>query len=194
MSILDITLLLILIFFIIKGLIRGIILEVLTLIGMVVALIMALYGMEKASLFIASMITLPDYLLSSLGFFCIFLIVVLIFRLAAILLKKLIRKTPIAILDRLGGLLSGLIKGVLVACLAAYLFSWIPIRKADYTREKEKSLLLKPSMAIAPFLLNLIRDWVPEARIHFNKLKDQITDAVPLTRTKTVQDSASHSN
>lgn len=174
----DIILLSILAFFIIKGLIRGIILETFTLIGFFAAYVIAIREMEWAAAFFARLIDMPAFVATTLGFLIIFIVVVVLFRVTAFLLHKIFKRTPVAALDRGGGVFVGLIKGLLAASMVAYLMDIIPPETGEIMKTREKSWLIKPAKTVAPFLFDLIKDALPHTKRFSDEYQEAMTKAM----------------
>jgi len=187
MNLFDIVLILIVVFFVIKGLIRGIILEVFTLVGMVVAYVLALRQVEWAAAFIAKLMEMPPFAATALGFLSIFIGVIVAFRIIAVVLHKLVKKTPVNTLNRGGGVFIGMLKGVLMASLTAHLIMMIPVEKGDFAEEREASWLLKPSKSVAPFLFNIIKKAVPKTKTFSDELQEGVNNAVKQGQTKMIE-------
>ncbi|MBN2104474.1 CvpA family protein [bacterium] len=188
MNLIDIILLLILIFFVVKGLIRGIILEVLTLAGMVVAYVLALRQVEWAAAFFAKLIEMPPFVATTLGFLSIFIVVIVAFRIIAVILHKIVKKTPVNTLNRGGGVFVGLLKGLLMASLVAHLIAMIPIENGEFEEERKTSRFLNPSKSVAPFLFNLIKKTIPKTKTFSDELQEGVNNAVKQAETGLIEE------
>ncbi len=177
----DITLVLILVFFLIKGFIRGIILEVFTLAGIIVAYITALRQTEWAAAMFARLTEMPPFVAASLGFLAIFTAVIISFRLIAVMLHKIVKKTPVNALNRGGGLFVGMLKGILAASLVAHLVAVIPAGHHRLAQEREHSRLIEPAKIVAPFLFNLVKNIIPETKPFADELQEGLSKAVDET-------------
>lgn len=174
----DIILLGILAFFIIKGLIRGIILETFTLIGFFAAYVIAIRELEWATAFFARLIDVPPFVATTLGFLIIFFIVVVIFRVTAVLLHKIFKRTPVAALDRGGGVFVGLLKGLLAMSLTACLMDIIPRETGSFMKTRDKSWFIRPAKTVAPFVFNLIKDAVPHTKPFADEFQEAMSKAI----------------
>ncbi|MBN1780904.1 CvpA family protein [bacterium] len=184
MNIIDLTLILCMAFFLIKGFIRGIILEVFTGIGMVAAYVLALREADRVAAFYARFAELPGFIYTALGFLSIFFAVIIIFRVAAVILHKIIKKTPVATLDRGGGLVIGLLKGLLASSLIAHLVLMIPAESGDFERERDQSILVKPSKAVAPFLFNVVKHAIPRTKTFSDELEESVNRVMQQAQNK----------
>ena len=145
MNVIDITILVILGFFCLKGFFRGIIMEVFTLLGLLAAYVIALREMNIVAGWINSLVSLPSLFTSTLSFFLIFLAISLLCRWLAGLLRHVTRWTFLGWVDRGGGMAFGLFKGALVASLLALLISLISF-SAEMKKEESNSLLFRPCL------------------------------------------------
>lgn len=187
MNWIDILLTAILIFFMVKGFIRGIILEVFTLAGMVAAYIIALRQVGWAAAMIAQLIDVPPVVATVLGFLSLFIGVIVVFRIAAILLHKIVKRTPVNALNRGGGVFIGCLKGVLIASLAAHLIAIIPITTGPFTMKRNTSVLLSPIKKVAPLIFNSVKRAVPETREFSEELQEGLNEALKKAQLKAMQ-------
>ena len=187
MNWIDILLIIILIFFMVKGLIRGIILEVLTLAGMVVAYLIALRQVEWAAAIIAQFIDIPPVVATALGFLLLFIGVIVVFRFVAIILHKIIKRTPVNALNRGGGVFIGSLKGVLIASLVANLIAIIPITNKAFTMKRGHSILLCPIKTVAPLLFNSVKRAIPETREFSEEIQEGLDKALKEVQNKAMK-------
>lgn len=108
-----------------RGFRRGLIREVFSLLGSIIAIVVAYQGYQELSLHLMMAYPLTDWQAQLIAF----LVLVLAISLTAVLLgfiwAKIIRLTPFAILDNLAGAGFGMLKiGVLVLCCVALLTSF----------------------------------------------------------------------
>jgi membrane protein required for colicin V production len=190
MNWIDILLTTILIFFMVKGLIRGIVLEVLTLAGMVVAYLVALRQVGWAAAIIAQFIDIPPVAATALGFLLLFIGVIVVFRIVAILLHKIIRHTPVNTLNRGGGVFIGSLKGVLVASLIANLIAILPITDDAFTLKRDHSILLGPIKTVAPLLFNSVKRAIPQTREFSEELQEGLNEALKEIQNKAMKETS----
>lgn len=184
MNAIDIAILVVIVVFAVKGLIRGLVIEVFTLAGLLVGYIAALREMGTLSGFLGKHIQLPELVLNIVAFLVIFLAIVLIFRWIAGALKRIMKWTFIGWLDRGGGILFGILKGLLIASLLLLVFSAIPFSDEMNTRQDE-SFLYEPVRSVAPAVFNFVKhafpqtqDFYEEIRQGFNETSEEIMDRV----------------
>lgn len=173
MNTFDIILTVIIGFFLIKGLFRGLIIEVFTLLGLVFAYIVATKEMNFAAMGISRLIDLPPALLMFLSFSLIFLLIVIVARIFAGALERLIRKTPATWLNHGAGGLFGLFKGTLIASLLALLTSILPL-SGSMAKHMEDSFLYKPMLLVAPAVFNFAQQHFPEAKTFVEEMREVV--------------------
>lgn len=171
MNSVDIVILIILGIFCIRGLIKGIVVEVFSLIGMVFAYIVAMREMSTLSHFILQYIKLPEFIISTISFSLIFMVIFFILRLIASLISKLIRGTLIGWVDRLGGGVLGLIKGILIASLLLLFMNIIPLPK-DIHKVQVESSLDKSIRPVAPAVFDFLIKAFPKSKDFYEEMKE----------------------
>jgi len=171
MNAIDVFILIILALFIIKGLFRGLIIEVFTLAGLLIGYVVALKGFGLVTAIIDSMVELPALLVTTLGFLIIFIGILVIFRVAAGLVKKFAKWTLLGWVDHLCGGVFGMLKGALIASLLALLFSLIPMSE-DMQKTQDDSLLFKPIRGVAPAIFNFVQMTFPKTKDFYEELKE----------------------
>ena len=171
MNSIDVTILVIVGFFCIKGFFKGLIMEVFTLVGLLLAYVIAIREMSTLAYLINSIVNLPLLVSTPLSFFLIFISVVLLCRLLAGALRKLIRWTLLGWLDRGGGAMFGVFKGALVTSLLILLISLIPVSRG-IENEEDNSLLFLPVRSVAPAVFNFIKHSFPKTKNFYDEVKE----------------------
>ena len=174
MNTLDIGILIILAFFLIKGLLRGIILEVFTLLGWIVGFVIALREKSVLASWMIKSLRFPELLANILGFLVILFVIVFLLRWAGRALKYTTRWTFIGWLDRGGGILFGVAKGLLAASLLLSLFSVIPVPDS-LEKKKKESYLYEPVGAVAPAVFNFLQKALPKTKDFYEEIRDGFT-------------------
>ncbi len=175
LSVLDMVILVVLGIFAVKGLLRGIILEVFTLVGLLLGYIIALRQMSTVSNFLMRYLSLPSLFLNSICFIGIFLLIVLLFRWLASLLRDFARWTLIGWLDRGGGFVFGVLKGSLILSLFFLLFSFLPL--PDKVREtQDESLFFQPVSQVAPAVFSLIKKVFPRSKDFYQEVREGVKE------------------
>jgi len=182
----DILCLIILGIFCIKGFFRGIIIEVFTLLGLLVAYIVAVREMSTIENWITQWIHIPPLVASTLAFLIIFLGIGFLFRWIAMLLKRMAKWTIIGWADKGGGFLFGLFKGALITSLVLLLISLIPFSKG-FEKESERSVLYRPLRSVAPAVFNFVIRTFPSAKDFYDEVKESLTDKTKEAADKVIR-------
>lgn len=172
----DVVILVIVGFFCVKGFFRGFIVEVFTLVGLLLAYVVALREMSTVSAWLDRTVNLPPLLSTTLGFLAVFILVALFFRWLAGALRFLARRIMVGWIDRGGGVLFGLFKGAFVASLLALLISLIPF-SGGMRREQERSLLFRPVLGVAPAVFDFLKHTFPKTKSFYEEMKEGFSDA-----------------
>ncbi len=175
MNSIDIAILLIVGFFAVKGLFRGLVIEVLTLAGLIAGYIAAITYMSSVSNMVGKFIHVPSFILSSISFFLIFIIVVAVVRWVAIGLKKIFKWYLIGWIDKTGGFFFGIFKGTVVASLIVLLLSLLPLPES-IEKEKRSSFLFEPVSVVAPAIFNSLKIKSHEGKSFYDEIKEGLKD------------------
>lgn len=170
----DILCLIILGLFCIKGFFRGILIEIFTLVGLLVAYIVAVREMSTIENWITQWINIPPLVASTIAFLIIFLSIGFLFRWIAKMLRSMARWTIIGWADKGGGFLFGLFKGALITSLVLLLLSLIPFSNR-FEKETERSALYKPLRSVAPAVFNFVIKTFPSAKDFYEELKESLS-------------------
>jgi membrane protein required for colicin V production len=171
----DITILVIVGFFGIKGLFRGLVIEIFTLIGLLVGYVIALREMGDLADFLERVFHIPELIANALGFLLIFIFITLLFRWIAGGLRRFLKWTFIGWLDRGSGLLFGLFKGTLITSLLLLLVSLIPLPN-NLKEEENGSLLCQPVRSVAPAVFNFLKDAFPRTKDFYEEVKEGFSE------------------
>lgn len=171
MNHIDMIILVIVGIFCIKGFFRGMILEIFTLIGLLIAYIIALREMDMVAGFISRIITLPDVVANSLSFILLFISILLIFRWLAGILRHIAQWSFMGWLDRVGGMILGIFKGALITSLLALFISLIPLTES-MKKMHEQSLLFQPIRSVAPAVFNFLKSTFPQTKNFYEEVRE----------------------
>ncbi len=184
MNYFDITILTIILIFIFVGFRKGLLAEVVGLLGIVVALVLAVrYGPEAGRLFVRR-VHLPELLGVFIGFAIVFGGVWMFFHMFKSGLEKVLSPMAIKWLDKLGGLMLGAIEGVVVASILIFLFSLTPLAPA-VEEDIERSQLYRPTERVAPALFDAARRMVPLEKT-FAQVKGTMVERIERSGAKQV--------
>lgn len=192
MNTIDMIILVVVGIFCVKGFSRGIILEVFTLIGLLIAYIIALREMDVIAGFINQLVSLPLIVVNSLGFVLLFVSILFLFRWVAGMLRRIAQWSFMGWLDRGGGMILGIFKGTLITSLFALFVSLIPLSEG-IERMEEQSLLFQPVRSVAPAVFNFFKSTFPqtknfydEVREGFSRASNQVIDQVVSDQLNTI--------
>ncbi len=169
----DIVVALILLFFFIAGARKGFIREVTGLTGIIVAFLVGITGAPIWSDVLIDRLKFPPSLATLVAFILIFILVFILIRALGNLLFKVVRATPLDVLDRLGGSFIGVIKGALIISLVLIFLGLFTLPEAVY-QELNVSWSATPLRAVAPSLYRFVQEGVPQMR----SLGDVMGDSV----------------
>lgn len=141
------------------GLWRGLVFEILSIVGWFVAYFTAPYLSPIVVQWLPEQRMSPATLQVA-AFVIAFLLVLLIWSLAAKLVRMLIHATPLSLVDRVGGAGFGVLRGVLIALLLVLVVGLTPLRE---TQPWQDSVLAPPLLA----LLEGIKPVLPEQLVKF---------------------------
>lgn len=145
---LDILLLAILAVFLFLGFRKGLLKEIVGMIGLVVAFLAAM-RLTKAAAGLFPGLSIPGR--EALAFLVLLVGVFLVFQLLGFLLRKLIKASPLAILDRLGGVALGLLKGGLLLSICLLVLTLAPLPK-PWAERMEGSYAARGMRQVAPLV------------------------------------------
>jgi len=145
MSLVDILIWAILLIFVVKGFWKGLVREVCTLLGLVAGGWAAFRYSSSLAETIRPFIHLPQHVAAALSFLCIFFLIGLLFFLFGHLLTVIFKVMLLGGINRVGGVIIGLLEGAFILCMALYIGTTKPMP------EKLKTSLHKSPTA-RPFI------------------------------------------
>ncbi|MBN2030255.1 CvpA family protein [bacterium] len=171
MNTIDLMILIIVGFFCVKGFFRGMILEIFTLIGLLIAYVIALREMSTVAHFVNRIISVPLIIGNSLGFLLIFVFILLLFRWIAIVIRRVVKWSFLGWVDRGGGMALGIFKGTFITSLLALLISLIPLSEKAENMQKQ-SLLFHPIRSVAPAVFNFLKSTFPKTKNFYEEVRE----------------------
>jgi membrane protein required for colicin V production len=120
MSLVDILILAVLLIFVIKGFMKGLVREVCSLLGLVAGGWASFRYYHYVAEAIRPFVHLPQHIARVISFILLFLIIGLLFYLFGHLLTAIFRIMLLGSVNRIGGLLFGLLEGAAVLCIVLY--------------------------------------------------------------------------
>lgn len=159
MSLFDLAILLILVFFSFQGFRNGLVKEVLTLSGLVVALFVALYYMDPLAGWISGVVDLSEEGASVLSATLLFTAVFLIALITAHLIRKFLEVIHLNLLNRLLGLIFGGVKSALAISLVLILLAGWNFPGEEV---RQDSLIYSYILNLGPMLFERLETLLPE--------------------------------
>ena len=166
MSYLDIILLVLLIGFGLLGLRKGLITEAATLLGLGLGLYGALHFSDFTARLLVDRVSVDPKYLNVISFAVTFLVVAILVFLLGKLVAKLVKAVKLGFIDKLGGFLIGLVKGLLVCSLVIMLLNAL-----------SSNGLVKEDLKQKSFLYPLVEKTVPYVYQGFNLVKQAVENA-----------------
>jgi len=179
MNYLDIIIGIILIIFGIRGLTKGIINEVASLAALVVGLYGMFYFSDITANYLKDLIDIKPEYIATISFLLTFIIFVVIIKLAGKLLSSLLSSLSLGWLDKMGGLVFGVLKGSLITSLLIMLMNVMNISGTIPQEVRDNSLLYRPVEQTAPYLyknFKFVRDAVDKSKELLDNNKDDAKD------------------
>ncbi len=153
MNLVDILIWAILLIFVVKGFMKGLIREVCSLLGLVVGSWAAFKYYSSLATFIKLHIHLPHFVSSVISFIIIFLTIGLLLFFLGRLLTVIFKIILLGGINRVGGVVFGLLQGSLVLCLLLYLGTTKPM-PAKLKAQLERSKVAHPFILCANGLIS----------------------------------------
>jgi len=138
----------------ISGFRNGLIKEIASLVALILGIYFAVYFSNIVADYLNEFIDIGYRWLFIIAFILTFIVVVIVVTLIGKLLSKIAALAALGILNRLAGMVFGIVKGIVIMSLMIMLFDMIDSRSAILKNNvKEGSLLYKPVEKVAPFIL-----------------------------------------
>ena len=133
----------VLLFFLVDGIRRGLFRAVLEIAGIIAAFVCGRYfGHSIAGTLAGSLKVSHDALLYFFSF-VVFVAVIVAFQLAGHVLQKIVSATVLGPVDRVGGAVFGVLKGLIIVSLALVVLAWLPLPEAFKDDVRENPLAAK---------------------------------------------------
>ena len=127
MSLVDILILAVLLIFVIKGFMKGLVREVCSLLGLLAGGWASFRYYHYLAEAIRPFVHLPQHIARAISFLLLFLIIGLLFYLFGHLLTAIFRIMLLGSVNRIGGLLFGLLEGAAILCIILYFGTTKPV-------------------------------------------------------------------
>jgi len=142
------------------GVVKGLIREVLTLAGIILSFFLALHLMGFAASWVENWVVVPAKASLLVGFLILFFAFVVLFHIIGYILYRIVRASPLTILDRIAGGAFGLLKASLIIFILLLLVSIVPFRGAAAAQLKD-SFLYNSVRRAAPIFRKYLRAAAP---------------------------------
>lgn len=178
-------------FFLYRGAKKGLIREIFALIALLGALMCAVVFVDVGVAMLKDLTEVPASAALFISFTLIFIVVFLVVRIIGAILSQIIRLALLGWLDRMGGLVFGFLKGLVIASLILLGLTLISWPKDIDTYIKRSAL--GPSVQLAaPRFFNHLKFVIPPAKSMYREFQESInvyTDFNPLEmKEKAVQE------
>lgn len=127
MSLVDILILAVLLIFVIKGFMKGLVREVCSLLGLLAGGWASFRYYHYLAEAIRPFVHLPQHIARAISFVLLFLIIGLLFYLFGHLLTAIFRIMLLGSVNRIGGVLFGLLEGAAILCIVLYFGTMKPV-------------------------------------------------------------------
>ena len=159
LSILDIGLLVFFMFFIIKGYNSGFVRQTSTLLGLLVALIMAVNYFLYLEEYLRPYLNVSPTLLQFISFAIIFILCNVVIHLLGMMVKRILDLLFLDPLDHIAGAFFGLVKGGVIAYFLVIFLTRVPHQQVEQI--VNSSLLANNLLEITPALYQTFQDLIP---------------------------------
>ncbi len=186
MNYIDYIILVVVLFFAVKGLLRGFFHEVLGLVGILVGLVLATKYMSDLSVWMAKLIDLPSIAVLLLAFLFIFFGVIILSQLLANVLEKLSKFSMLGWLEKIAGGIIGFVKGGLIISLLLLFITVIPFGK-QLIPGLDGSRFYEPARNFAPRFFNLMVKIFPDSKTFYIEVKETFDKFAPAKLARNTQ-------
>ena len=191
MNYIDIVIAVILVAFGIGGLRKGIIIEAATLLGLVLGLFGAFHFSDFTANKLLQWVEINPKYLNLIAFIVTFIVVAIVVNLLGRLIAKLVKSLNLGFIDKLGGFIFGLGKGLLICSLMIMLFNAFNLAGVVKEKTKQESLLYPIVEKTVPYVyqgFDLVKEAVrnadglcpPETLDEDPQATEILQDSVPL--------------
>jgi len=164
MNTLDFILLIPLAYFAYKGFSKGFIITLAMLAGILVGLYAAIHFSEYAVGFLTDHLNTSSGNIRMISYLVTFITVLILVYLLGHFLTGVVKTTGLGLVNRIGGVILGVVKGLLIISAFLVLFGKIDPKSSLIQREtKEESIFFEPVAAIAPKVYPVMKQYSNKA-------------------------------
>ena len=176
MNYLDIIIAIILILFAIVGFRNGVIREAFALIAFGIGIYGALKLSDYVGKWLGKIINFSEEWMSVISFIIVFVALALLINWLGGLLANLIESLNLGFVDKLGGIVFGVAKGILLIGVLILLLDFFGIKDILNKETCEKSKLYKTSEKVATWIYDNKSSWIDRLDEEYKKLEETIDD------------------
>ncbi|HFE53497.1 MAG TPA: CvpA family protein [Bacteroidetes bacterium] len=177
MNAFDLIILVVLGFFLVRGLFRGFLRETFGLVGLVLGLVLGIRYLDVATALLGHVLAWPPSVLSVLAFIIVFGTVVVAFQVIISLLVKFLKVVRLRWVDRLAGGLVGLVKGGILAGAFALVVSLLPLTGST-AQSRADSALVPTMRQVLPLAFNVVRRFWPGTKDFAEELQQSFKQKI----------------
>jgi membrane protein required for colicin V production len=143
----------------VTGLRKGLVRQILSLVGLVASVMLALHYYDMAAEYILQYFSVPEGVATILGFAAVCLSVAAVISILGWVWGRLVKYSPVSILDSLGGALFGFAKGALFAMIVLFMVYALPFEGAR--QAIDNSSIARELMNLSPVIFKSLEDVFP---------------------------------
>ena len=165
MNYIDIIILVLLVVFGIAGLRKGLIIELATLLGLGVGLYGAFHFSDFTAEKLVNFVEINPKYLNVIAFIVTFIVLAILVNLLGRLVAKLVKTINLGFIDKIGGFVVGVAKGVLICSLLVMLLNALELKGVVKDKAKQNSLLYPYVEQSVPYVyqgFDLVKEAVQE--------------------------------
>jgi membrane protein required for colicin V production len=184
MNLLDLIIGVILILFALAGLRKGLIIEAFYLASIVIGIYGAMFFSDVMAEWISELINVKEEYLALIAFILTFIVFMILIRFLGRVISNLISTIHLGFIDKIGGIVFGLLKGALLVSVLIMVLNIFGISDVIDEKTKDKSILYGYTEQIANVIYknqDMIKDSMEKS---FEKGIDVIEDVIETSLTK----------
>jgi membrane protein required for colicin V production len=157
LTVLDVIIFIVLLYFILRGYNRGFIKQTSTILGLLIALFIAINQYQNFKQLLIPFLNVSEGMLQFISFAVLFILVNIIIHILGIIAKNILNLIFLGPLDHIIGAALGLLKGGIFSYLIVLVLSQIPYSNVEHVLES--SLLAKSFLDMTPLIHNNLQDF-----------------------------------
>jgi len=143
----------------VTGLRKGLVRQILGLVGLVASVMLALQYYDVAAEYVLQYFAVPEGIATILGFAAVCLSVAAVISIFGWIWGRLVKYSPVSILDSLGGAFFGFAKGALFAMIVLFMVYALPFEGAR--QAIDSSSIARELMNLSPVIFKSLEDVFP---------------------------------